>query len=579
MSSRSVHAAAVDGPIGEYRGLVSALSNRGYCSTHRSTYEPIAPRSTTLSGRFTSPLQGLGPDGAEGSLPPSPAARRGRFRTTSSPSPDASRDATERDPGAAGADDGSVAGSDAGAVPEISLGGSLKRRTDVDTGGLLFGPVPVPVQEDLCRFWIEQRTGIELDAERPLADALVSGMLLCRLIDVEPPARPPRVNLPDVISERNIAEFLRKAKARLVDDAVLFDAQDLTYRRNMPRVLRTIAAIARLTDPEGFGAVAANVPRARMQWTQADEPDECWDGDWLIRKLVQSYQRFSWSGKLGVLVAGTQGSGKSATVDTIFGRPFMPTSHAFNCMPADDEFLPPERRRAKEHRRASYAHWPHRLFERGVPVPLDHVCKMFAKISGVSVRVTELPSMEDHVEAAEPNGLVLLTKTATYEDVLSNVQGSLEDIVLLVERLDDFQRDRFRRICRKLHRIYSEGVWARTVVVLTHGAAMPPDGLSFDELVAQRSHAVQCCVREISGDSSANIPTIVVENSQGCAQDEETGRPLLPNGADFQARLLTTMEFVLAKHQGSEALTPGGVKRWWENYVIGAIVFFLVTRL
>lgn len=575
MDSPSVHAAAVEGAVDDYRGLVVALAGRGYCCTDRVTYDPLAPRSATLSGRFSLPSHWLASE-ADASAASSPGeGRRGRFRNPLLASPGSSQALSDAET----EDEVSVAGSDGIAVSEVSLGGGLKRRTDGSLAGVLLGPVPVPVQEDLCRFWIERRTGIELDEERPLADALLTGMLLCRLIDVEPPARPPRVIKPADISERNIAKFLREVKTLLADPADVFERQDLVYARNIPRVLRTIAAIAQATDPEGFGAVAADLPRARIQWTRADEPDECWDGDALVRRLVRSFQRLSWSGRLGVLVAGTQGSGKSATVDTIFGRKFMPATHVFNYMPADSDFEEPERRRIQDHRQASHAIWPHRVFERGVPVPLDHVCKMYAKVSGVSIRVTELPSMENHIEATEPNGLVLFTKTGSYDEVLAEVQDSLEDIVLLVERLDDFHRSRFQKLCRKLHRMYGEQVWARTVLVLTHGWSVPPDGLSFDEFVAQRSHAMQCCVRDISGDSSASIPTIVVENSQNCEQDSESGHPVLPNGTNFKERLLNAMEFTLAKHQGSEPIRACGVRRWWENYALGALVFFLVTRL
>lgn len=575
MDPPSVHAAAVGGAADDYRGLAVALAGRGYCCTDRRTYDPIAPRSATLSGRFSLPAHWLASEGDVSAAASPGEARRARSRNPSLASPGSSQALSDVD----AADDVSAAGSDGAAVTEISLGGSLKRRTDRGVAGTLLGPVPVPVQEDLCRFWIERRTGIELDEERPLADALLSGMLLCRLIDVEPPARPPRVIKPADISERNIAKFRREVKTLLSDPADVFEPQDLVYARNIPRVLRTIAAIAQATDPEGFGAVAADLPRARMQWTQADEPDECWDGDALVRRLARSFQRLSWSGRLGILVVGTQGSGKSATVDTIFGRNFMPATHVLNYMPADCEFAKPERRRIQEHRQASYAIWPHRLFERGVPVPLDQVCKMYVKVAGVSIRVTELPSMENHIEAAEPNGLVLFTKTGSYEEVLADVQNSLEDIVLLVERLDGFHRKRFQKLCRKLHRIYGEHVWARTVLVLTHGWSVPPDGLSFDEFVAQRSHTMQCCVRDISGDSSASIPTIVIENSQNCGQDSESGHPVLPNGTDFKERLLNTMEFTLAKHQGSEPIRACGVRRWWENYALGALVFFLITRL
>lgn len=555
-----MHASALNGRPKDYPGLIDALNTRGFCAFDPSTYRALPPRSSALSSRPASPLPQSTPSPFDSPQRSGAGVGRG---TLTFPSPSQSSPVPY-------------------VVPSTSipvLGGSLYRVPPDPHRGMLLGPVPVPAQEELCRLWIERRTGVELDENRPLADALVSGYLLCRLLDLEPPALPPRVNMPSRIAERNLAHFLKRAARRRLDAGSLFDLQDLLYRRNVPRVLRTVAAVARMTDPEGFGAVAAEVPGARMQWTQADEPDELWADDWLMRRLVGSFQQLSWRPKLSIGVAGTQGSGKSATIDTIMGRPFMPATHALAYMPADEDFGDEEQERIQLVRRATAEVSPRYMFERGTPLSSEDVCKMYVKIAGVSVQVVELPSIETHVVGVEQNEVVLEKTTGEYGTVLRDLQGEEMDIVLVVERLDDFLDNRFMMLCRKLLRLYGEKLWSRVQVVLTHGSVLPPNGLSFEEFVAQRSHRAQCCVRDVSGDRSLSVPVVVVENSASCPTDSATGRPILPNGVDCQARLVTSLELLLARHQGMEPLPPAGMKRWWEDYAVVMVIFLLLTQI
>lgn len=552
------HASALNGTPTEFLGLIDILNTRGFCAFDSSTFRALPPRSSALNSRPASPVH--------------------PYVSSLNESPQRSIVDIGRGSLALASVSGAYA-EDLATLPVPVLGGSLFRVHRDPHCGMLLGPVPVPAQEELCRFWIERRTGVELDENRPLADALVSGYLLCRLLDIEPPARPPRVNMPLRIAERNIGQFLARAARRRLDKGSLFDIQDLLFRRNIPRVLRSVAALARLTDPEGFGAVAAELPGARMQWTQADEPDELWEGDELIRRLVGSFQQLSWRAKLSIAVAGTQGSGKSATIDTILGRPFMPGTHALAYMPADGEFCQEEIDRIQLVRRATAEAWPRHIVERGTPLASEDVCKMYVKIAGVAVQVVELPSMESHVVGIEENDAVLEATAGQNEAVARDLQGEEMDVVLVVERLDDFDDGRFMRQCRRLLRLYGENLWSRVQVVLTHGSTFPPDGLSFDEFVAQCSHSAQCCVRDVSGDRTISVPVVIIENSSSCPTDRSTGCPVLPNGVDFRSRVINSLELLLARHQGMEPLPPTGMKRWWEDYAVVMVVFLLLTRI
>jgi Calponin homology (CH) domain len=521
--------------------LMEAMRLRGYCISDRCTYETIAPRPAHLPG-LQAPSSAL--DNSEQSDRGGPLDR-------------------------APVDSG----------PCVRLGGSMRRLVEGPKLGLLMGPVPVPLQEDLCRVWIQRRTGAELDQGRPLADALVNGYLLCRLINIQPAAQPPRINIPWHIAERNIALFLRVApkKGLAADD--LFEAQDLLYRRNTPSVLRTVAAIARRTDPEGFGAVAAELPGSRLQWTMVDEPDEFWRGDWMITRIVRTYQRWARRSKLGIVVYGSQGSGKSATMDMLMGRQFMEPSHAIRYMPEDSFFDEKEQRIIRDFRRAAVKHWPHPMFERGTPTSSNEVCKMYVKIAGVSVQVAELPSMETHIERAEVNGILLTYESGRFETVVRHIAGDEVELVLLVERLDQFSGNRVIKMCRKLHRLYGDKVWSRTVVILTHGCCLPPTGVNYEDLVGQREREIQSYVRRVSGDPSNDVPVVIVENSASCAVDETTGRPKLPNGTDFQLQFVEALETILSQQQGSKSLRSVGLKRWWQHYVGAAILCWLISRL
>lgn len=461
---------------------------------------------------------------------------------------------------------------------ETCLGGSVLRNVDVLPHARLLGPVPVPVQEELCRLWIQRRIGRELD-DRPLADALLSGDILHAVLNSGVSDSPVNPAIAWHVARHNLVRFLRIAKRRKLNQNDLFDAEDLLYRRNIPRVLRTIAAIARETDPEGFNAVATHLRGSRTIWTQADEPNEFWNGDWVIREVVRKYKQNSWRGGFSVVVAGSQGSGKSATVDLIMGRTFMPSSHAFSVVLDDDDFEEEELQLIQHYRKFRARNWPRRFAELGTPLPSDEVCKMYVKLSGISVQVIELPSMEEQFEGVDVGGRVLMMQTGKLSSVLPVIQSEESDLALLIERLDDFPIERFTGSCRKLQKIYGDLVWKRTIVILTHGNCLPPDNTTYDEMVSLQCHAILKTVKDVAGDPEISVPIVVVENSAHCPLDPETNRPVLPNGEDFKTTLTTVIQNVLENVQGSKPIRPATRKRWWEDYAIMAVVFLLLSRV
>lgn len=572
----------------DFPRLLDATFLREFCDCDRSTYEPLPRRSPRRPRSL--------PQSPENEASALRAARRSLPYQFPQPQGDSTaeglqsteisvgtsertREGTEPDSGQRDVDAIST-GMDAGyhGLLDISLGDSISRTLNEHRYARLLGPVPVPAQEELCRSWIERRLGRELEGDS-LANAAITGNVLKALMGSQVSETYADPTAAWYSAKVNVLRFLRIARLKRFKRDDLFDPSDLLFCRNIPRVLRTVGALARKIDPEGFSAVAAELPGVRQHWTQADELNEVWQGDWFIKEIVQTYKSISWRGSFGIVVAGSQGAGKSATVDLIMGRPFMPASHAMSIMLDDNDFDEDEQKIIQEYRNFRAKTWPRQFVERGTPLPADEVCKMYVKVSGVSIQVIELPSMEELFVGFDTYGRAFSRNTGSLSDVLLEIRSDKSDIVLLVEQLNEFPPKRFERSCRKLQRIYGNKVWERTIVILTHGHSLPPDSTTYDEIVECRRNTVLNAVREVSGNPHVLLPIVVVENSTNCPCHPISGQPVLPNGEEFKMSLLSSLQATISKLQGADPMKPSGLKRWWEDYAIMGVVFLLLSRI
>jgi len=70
------------------------------------------------------------------------------------------------------------------------------------------------------------------------------------------------------------------------------------------------------------------------------------------------------------------------------------------------------------------------------------------------------------------------------------------DVLLYVDRLDSYRVDNLdKQVIRAITDCFGKGIWQRGVVILTHGQLSPPDGLNYDEFLANRSEALLKYVR------------------------------------------------------------------------------------
>uniref|UniRef100_A0A0E0IW28 AIG1-type G domain-containing protein n=1 Tax=Oryza nivara TaxID=4536 RepID=A0A0E0IW28_ORYNI len=199
-----------------------------------------------------------------------------------------------------------------------------------------------------------------------------------------------------------------------------------------------------------------------------------------------------------ILVLGKTGVGKSATINSIF----------------DDV----------------------RLETNAFDTSTRKVQEVVGAVEGIKVKVIDTPGLSCSSSDQHHNQKIL-------NSVKRLISRNPPDIVLYFDRLDMQTRDYGDvPLLQTITRVFGASIWFNAIVVLTHAASAPPDGLngiplSYEMFVTQRSHVVQQAIRQAAGDVRLMNPVSLVENHSAC-RTNRAGQRVLPNGHVWKPQLL-----------------------------------------
>ncbi|CAO2208508.1 unnamed protein product [Urochloa humidicola] len=199
-----------------------------------------------------------------------------------------------------------------------------------------------------------------------------------------------------------------------------------------------------------------------------------------------------------ILVLGKVGVGKSATINSIFGE---------------------EKTRTDAFSSAT-----------------TNVREIVGDVDGVKIRIIDTPGLRPNVMDQGSNRKVLSA-------VKKFTKKCPPDIVLYVDRLDSLSRDlNDLPLLKTITAVLGSSIWFNAIVALTHAASAPPEGLNgapmtYEVLMAQRSHIIQQSIRQAAGDMRLMNPVALVENHPSCRRNRE-GQKVLPNGQSWRHQML-----------------------------------------
>ncbi|GJN36034.1 hypothetical protein PR202_gb24859 [Eleusine coracana subsp. coracana] len=199
-----------------------------------------------------------------------------------------------------------------------------------------------------------------------------------------------------------------------------------------------------------------------------------------------------------ILVLGKTGVGKSATINSIFGEEKSKTN-AFTSA-------------------------------------TTNVREIVGDVDGVKIRIIDTPGLRPNVMDQGSNRKILAA-------VKKYTKRCPPDIVLYVDRLDSLSRDlNDLPLLKTITAVLGSSIWFNAIVALTHAASAPPEGLNgapmtYEVLMAQRSHIIQQSIRQAAGDMRLMNPVALVENHPSCRRNRE-GQKVLPNGQSWRHQML-----------------------------------------
>lgn len=297
--------------------------------------------------------------------------------------------------------------------------------------------------------------------------------------------------------------------------------------------------------------------------------EEPWPGDTTARDILKLF------GDCTVVVVGSQGSGKSATIGTIINRPAIPASHALTYITPEEYMTPKEKNQVEKLRHLAHINWPDLPLERNLCKGSDNVERCYVKRDGKVLSFIELPSLDAFSAGTDEMGGKVSIQHGSFESVVKDLQGERPCLLLLVERLDDINEKGFKKQLRLVQRLFGRSVFTRMLVVLTHGESLPGEK-SYEVWAYGQVSRVERILRRFTRDLSP-VPVVVMENSYNCRV--VSGRRVLPDGTDFVQKFSEEVTKIAEKVQEGTELQPLPTQRWWEKYVLVLLFSLVISRI
>lgn len=346
---------------------------------------------------------------------------------------------------------------------------------------------------------------------------------------------------------------------------------DIRLQRNWPKLLCCVAHIASAMDREEWDACLEAAGASHPNNWRDVVRNERWPGDETARRMATitgSHCTF--------IVAGTQGSGKSATLRTLFTRSLLPPSNPFTFHESRGNLSESQQQEADKRRHLVAENWPNFPIADNMPFGSAKTDFAHIKVEDVVLSFVELPEMGLAFDEVNNYEDVVYLQHGTFEEVIQDVQGQNAHIVMLVERLDEFCETAFRKHVGKVRRLFGNEIFYRMIVILTHAHSYPTGDLRYEIWVFDQIRRIRESLRRV-WKHCPKVPVVLFENSESCPLTN--GRRRLPDGTDFVDQFLCSLEQVLKEGEEGFQLVPTPSKKWWEEYVVIGILALLLSRL
>ncbi|KAJ7955099.1 Translocase of chloroplast, chloroplastic [Quillaja saponaria] len=167
--------------------------------------------------------------------------------------------------------------------------------------------------------------------------------------------------------------------------------------------------------------------------------------------------------------------------------------------------------------------------------------EVFGTIDGIKIRILDTPGLGSSAMEQAFNRKIL-------SSVKKYIKKFPPDIVLYVDRVDTLTSDFIDLpLLKSITSSLKSSIWKSAIITLTHAAAVPLDGpsgspISYEVLVARKSHVVQQSIKQAIGDvrlmsDSVAYPVTLVENHPLCGNNI-FGECVLPDGFSWRTQLL-----------------------------------------